>query len=204
MSGRPTGERSPLLAIWRRWGKHSRIAVAIWTGTVMAVLFTIQLLPDRVALQVGQVAPREIVAHRYVRYPNDTETSRWRDLAARSVEPVYAKVADAAPQVGQAVAAFFHRAAQARREHRGNQAAAVADLRAAAPGVPDRALWSLVRLDERRLARARGAALGVAAAVMAAPIRGGTEDLRRAVEQAAAPGWRTRASPSRLAARARR
>ena len=47
----------------------------------MAVLFTIQLLPDRVALQVGQVAPREIVAHRYVRYPNDTETSRWRDLA---------------------------------------------------------------------------------------------------------------------------
>src|SRR3712207_7005642 len=38
-------------------------------------------------------------SHRYVRYPNEQETERWRSLAARGVEPVYARVADAVPQV---------------------------------------------------------------------------------------------------------
>ena len=112
MAGRQGKKRLRLTRAWLRWGAWPRVGIGIATAVVIAVLFNIQLLPDRVSLRIGQIAPREVVAHRYVRYPDEVETARLRDLAARSVEPIYARVADAAPQVERGVVAFFDRLLQ--------------------------------------------------------------------------------------------
>lgn len=183
MAGKSLAKRFRILRAWRRWERHSSLAMAMGTGVVIAILLTFQLLPDKVSLRIGQVAPRDVVAHRYVRYPNEAETERWRDLAARSVEPVYAKVADAAPQVEREVAAFFDRLQALRAERRAvPPAALLPDLRRIAPArLSENALHALAQMDERRLALARSAALQTAREVMASnAIRSDAGDLARA------------------------
>jgi putative nucleotidyltransferase with HDIG domain len=164
------------------------VGIGILTAGVIAVLFNIQLLPDRVSLRIGQIAPREVVAHRYVRYPDEVETARLRDLAARSVEPIYARVADAAPQVERGVAAFFDRLLQVHAAGRDlSPDAWFVEARRLAPGgLPERSLRTFARMTPARLVAAREAARRVAADVMALSLRDKPDDLPRAV--ASLPG----------------
>lgn len=153
----------------------------------MAILFTIQLLPDKVSLRIGQIAPREVVAHRFVRYPDEAETDRLRALAERSVEPIYARVADAGGTVSRDVGAFFDRAVELRKAtpsagRRPTVAETVEQLRAVPPSeTPDTALRVIARMSPERLALAREVATRAAADTMSAPIQ--PEDLQRARDQ---------------------
>jgi putative nucleotidyltransferase with HDIG domain len=190
LSGKPRRKRSRVTPAWLFRSLNWRgIGVAITTAVVMASLFTFQLLPDRVTLKVGQIATREVVAHRYIRYPDEAETARLRTLAAGSVEPIYAKVADAAPQLDRDVTAFFDRLQNLRSASRpGSRQAtpeeSLADARRVAPpGISDRTLRTLVRMSPSQLARVPEAARRAALDTMSAPIRDRPDDLPRVAEQ---------------------
>ena len=58
-------EHSGLAAPTEPW---RRFLVALAAGTILSTLLTIQLLPDKVSLRVGQTAPEDIVAHKYAQY----------------------------------------------------------------------------------------------------------------------------------------
>jgi hypothetical protein len=55
------------------------------TGAVLSTLLTIQLLPDKVSLRIGQIAAEDIVAHKYAQYEDAAETRRIQALAEQSV-----------------------------------------------------------------------------------------------------------------------
>jgi hypothetical protein len=48
--------------------ERRRLLVGLATGVVLSTLLTIQLLPDKVSLHIGQTAPEDIVAHKYAQY----------------------------------------------------------------------------------------------------------------------------------------
>ena len=66
--------------------------MALGAGTILSTLLTIQLLPDKVSLRVGQIAPEDIVAHKYAQYEDTAETRRLRaDIGgSASLHPPYA------------------------------------------------------------------------------------------------------------------
>ncbi len=163
----------------------NKVAVGVITALVMAVLFTRPLLPDRVSLRMGDVAPRDIVAHRYVQYPDDQETTRLRGLASRGVEPVYARVADAAAQAERDVAALFDRLLRLRQDRPiATAEELLAESRRALPsGLPEREVRTLARVSSPRLQALRQVGVQLAADVMALPLRSDTDDLQRAIDR---------------------
>ncbi|HEY8438760.1 MAG TPA: HDIG domain-containing metalloprotein, partial [Candidatus Limnocylindrales bacterium] len=76
----------------RVFGRRDVSRVALGGGVVVAALtliFALDLLPNRLVLQVGDVAPFDIVAPRTDSYISKIETDAARDEARKSVEPVY-------------------------------------------------------------------------------------------------------------------
>ncbi len=113
--------RLPLGVAWRRalWG-------LVIFGLVWALLAW-DLVPRRLDLQAGQVAPRDIEA------PRDAidrpETERLREEAAARVSPQYEEDPAVAPAVDQAIAAAFKRIREARRDQETEAAARVDALK---------------------------------------------------------------------------
>ncbi|MGV3724915.1 MAG: hypothetical protein ACO1SX_28780, partial [Actinomycetota bacterium] len=56
----PKKKRNRALIVWKRWGDWRKIAIALVTGLLMAVLLTVQLLPDKVSVTVGDVATEDV------------------------------------------------------------------------------------------------------------------------------------------------
>lgn len=73
----------------RRRSNIDRIALGVATTALLSVLFSLHLLPDKVSLQVGDVSPEQIRAHRTIRYVDTIETERLREEAAASSDKVY-------------------------------------------------------------------------------------------------------------------
>src|SRR3989442_12264561 len=70
---------------WRRLGDMRRLIVGVVTGAALSALLTIQLLPDKVSLRVEQTAPEDVIAYRYVRYPDERAPQELRAQAEASV-----------------------------------------------------------------------------------------------------------------------
>jgi len=94
-----------------------RVALAIFTICVLSVLLSIHLVPDRVSLQVGDISPTEIRAHRTVRYIDTVETNRLRQEAAERAEKVYKVVPRASAVAGAMVSSIFDIVQYARNDY---------------------------------------------------------------------------------------
>ncbi|MGQ9455352.1 MAG: HD family phosphohydrolase [Armatimonadota bacterium] len=76
----------------------SRIAIASSTIVLLSLLLSIQMLPNKVTLKVGDIATEDIIAQRTVRYIDTTQTELRRAQAAASAGAVYDPVPDATDQ----------------------------------------------------------------------------------------------------------
>lgn len=67
------------------------------TGLLLSLLLTIHLLPNRLSMKIGEIANRDIVAPRTIRYEDTEATRRLRDDARLNVAKRYSAVPDAVP-----------------------------------------------------------------------------------------------------------
>ena len=58
-------------------------------GVSLISLATPYIAPLASSLQLGQVAPEEILAPRYITYQSEVLTQQQRDSAARAIAPIY-------------------------------------------------------------------------------------------------------------------
>jgi hypothetical protein len=163
--------------------------LALATGGVLAALLTVQLLPDRVSLRPGQVAPEDIIAHRTVVYLDERETQRLREEAAADVPKKYAVDPDAEAESEGVVHRFFDAARRRRPEA---QARARTPQRSA-PRLGAAPAWErdlptplrgdlmeeAVALNAATADRLERAAVSVVRQSLAQPIRSDTDDLGR-------------------------
>lgn len=150
--------------------------MAAVTGTLLAILLTIPLVPDRVSLRLGQVAPDDIIAHRTVRYLDERETERLRAEAAAAVPKRYAVDPNAPEEAERDVVRFFEVARQMRAGKGRGLPEAAAEVPASLREGPLRAA---VALEESAAARLEKVAVGVVRQLMAEPIHSDTDDLIR-------------------------
>lgn len=76
----------------RRRVDIQRTGLAVATIVVLSLLLCIHLLPDRVSLAPGDIAPEDITANRSVRYLDTYEFHRRQAEAATQVDKVYDRV----------------------------------------------------------------------------------------------------------------
>lgn len=96
----------------RREGRPvSAVRVCLGGGTafILAALLCVHLLPNRVALRLDEVAPRDVLAPRTVRYEDTEATRRLRAEAARQVDKRYSVIENATAEAMDAVSTAFDR-----------------------------------------------------------------------------------------------
>ena len=69
--------------------------MALGTGLVLTLLLCIHLIPNRVSLRLGDIADKEVIAQRTVRYEDTEATTRMRRDAVAMVERRYQLLPDA-------------------------------------------------------------------------------------------------------------
>src|SRR5947199_7447494 len=92
---------------WRRLGSSRKLVIGILTGAALSALLTVQLLPDKVSLRVNQIAPEDVVAHRYVQYMDARATQQLRAEAEANVPKQYANDHGAPAEAEREVRRFF-------------------------------------------------------------------------------------------------
>lgn len=168
MPGHPRNRQSLRIPFRRRLANPTGLWVALGTGGILATLLTIQLLPDRVSLQLGQIATEDIIAHRTVRYLDERETERLRNEEAASVPKKYATDPNAGAEAEREARRFFE---VARRSP---------EKLSTAPAKPP-------ALDDASTQRLVKAAVSVVRQAMAQPIHNDTDELSRL--RSRIPGW---------------
>jgi putative nucleotidyltransferase with HDIG domain len=83
------------------------MALSAAVVVILSLLLSVHLLPAKVSLQVGNVSPEEIRAHRTVRYIDSVETERLREEAAARADKVYKVVPKAPAAAGDFVSNAF-------------------------------------------------------------------------------------------------
>lgn len=104
---RPVETAGPTLPPMRR------ILLPVVTAVCLAVLLCIHLLPNRVALRLGDVADHEILAQRTVRFEDTEATARLRRDAIMAVDKQYVLLSGARRGAIDAAAAVFDAVANA-------------------------------------------------------------------------------------------
>ena len=100
-----------------RSGRY-RLALGIGVIAILSFLLSMHLLPDRVSLQVGDISPSEIQAHRTVRYEDTVETERLRQEAAARADKVYRIVPKAGFEASESASNVFDILRRARTDQR--------------------------------------------------------------------------------------
>jgi hypothetical protein len=85
-----------------------RLCIGIGVALILAILLSMHLLPDKVTLQVGDVSPEDIQAHRTVRYIDSIETENLRRQAAATADKVYDIVPKASSEASDSVSDIFY------------------------------------------------------------------------------------------------
>jgi len=96
-----------------RWD-WQRLGIATVTIAVLCVVFSGRFIPDKVTLQVGDISPREIRAHRTVRYVDVEETRRLQEVAAKQIDTIYESLPFARVDAERSVEDAFHVISRAR------------------------------------------------------------------------------------------
>jgi membrane-associated HD superfamily phosphohydrolase len=127
----------------------------------MTAIFALDLVPQRLVIEVGDVAAADIVAPRADSYPSDILTAEARDKASGDVDFVYDFSTVKATQIAGAQVAAFER--QVRNIDRAFEDGTKADekatlLEGAVPGLTDGARTTLEGLTKERWAAVRAEA----------------------------------------------
>lgn len=96
-----------------RWD-WQRLGIAMVTIAVLCLVFSGRFIPDKVTLQVGDICPREIRAHRTVRYVDVEETRRLQEMAAKQVDTIYEQLPFARVDAQRSVQDSFEAITRAR------------------------------------------------------------------------------------------
>lgn len=110
-----------------------KVGLMVFTIAALSVLMSVNLMPDKISLRLGDVSPIEVRAARSVRILNTQETERQRALAREKTPAVYDTDEAAAPNAHRIVQEFFIRIERER--------AALPDLRK--PAIMQRAVEEL-------------------------------------------------------------
>ncbi len=78
------------------WGKAGRIGLAVVTATLLTALLCLHLWPNHVSLNLGDIAKKDIVAQRTVRYEDTAATDELKNAAMYNVGRRYDTIPDAA------------------------------------------------------------------------------------------------------------
>lgn len=96
-----------------------RLALGFGTVLILSFLLSIHLIPSKVTVQIGDISPEEIRAHKNVRrYVDTAETDRLRQEAASRVDKQYRDVPNAASDATESVTNFFAVLNRARSDSR--------------------------------------------------------------------------------------
>lgn len=77
------------------WRKVGRISLAIITSALLTALLCLHLWPNRVAFNIGDIADKDIIAQRTVRYEDTAATNELRNAATYGVGRRYDPLPDA-------------------------------------------------------------------------------------------------------------
>ena len=80
---------------------------AVLLVAAMTAIFSLDLVPRALVIEVGDVAPANIVAPRTQTYPSDVRTSAAREAAVKDVKPVYDYTKDKAMGIANAAIRAF-------------------------------------------------------------------------------------------------
>lgn len=111
----PGRKRRSFRLDWKE-GTRRRILLALLTSGCLFLATWARILPQRLDLVEGDMAPRTIRAPRAGVYVDDTETARLREEAAASVPDVYAPDSNATNDALATLDDIFARIAQARAD----------------------------------------------------------------------------------------
>lgn len=119
MSKRSERQRLRAVSTWLRYRllprwDWQRLGIATVTIAVLCLVFSGRFIPDKVTLQVGDISPREIRAHRTVRYVDVEETRRLQEMAAKQVDTIYEHLPFARVDAQRSVEDAFEAIARAR------------------------------------------------------------------------------------------
>ena len=87
----------------------THVALTVVTVVLLSALMSVNLLPDRVSLHIGDINRHEIRASRTVFYVNTVKTQLNRDAAWQTVHPVYQRDEGAAANAVRIAQEFFDR-----------------------------------------------------------------------------------------------
>ena len=162
-----------------------RLALGIGVVTVLSSLLSMHLLPDKVSLQVGDVSPGEIRAHRTVRYLDTVETDRLRKEAAARADKVYSIVPKAVFEASQSASNIFDILRRSRTDQQLPSLRMKTDFvkRNLRVDFDDEALVALLSADPRTFDTIESYTEQLVMEVMDREIRDDTEDLRKAREE---------------------
>jgi putative nucleotidyltransferase with HDIG domain len=187
LSGKPKKAQAPAAPTlpggrrgWPRPPEPRRLLVAVVTGAVLSTLLTIQLLPDRVSLRIGQTAPEDIVAHKYAQYEDAAETRRIQALAEQSVPNQYANDHTAPRRAEEEVSRFFVFIRRARNARIPTPRLVELLNKEIGRSYPLDVIQTALRVDPNALARLEPGAVHLVREAMARSIRDDTDDLPRA------------------------
>ncbi|HUV04575.1 MAG TPA: HDIG domain-containing protein [Armatimonadota bacterium] len=177
-SKKESQKKRPAIPRWR----SSRVALGMGTVLVLSFLLSIHLLPDKVSLQVGDVSPAEIRAHRTVRYVDTVETTRLQEEAAKSVDRVYRIVPKAASEASESVANVFDILSHARMDESLPSTAAKVDFikRNLRLDLSEGTLEVLLTADPAKFGEIQDSGARLVKEIMDREIRDDTDDVQEA------------------------
>jgi hypothetical protein len=152
-------KRNRALIVWKRWGDWRKLAIATVTGIFISIILTVQLLPDKVSVHVGDTAPADVIAPRYVQFPDFDKTRDLRQRIAAQVPPAYSVIVGADTEARDATARFFEAVsslqATASKESLPSR---IAMLQRQQKGISDEAAKDALALAPEALTRAKKSA----------------------------------------------
>jgi putative nucleotidyltransferase with HDIG domain len=174
-------QRQRLPAV-REWLRHrllprwdwQRLGIATVTIAVLCLVFSGRFIPDKVTLQVGEVSPREVRAHRTVRYVDIEETHRLKEMAAKQVDTLYEHLPFARVDAQRSVKDGFDAIARARTMR---SPEATRWLAQQLPFLPPDLIRAAVELSPADLQKAHELASALVDEAMQREIRADTTDL---------------------------
>ncbi|GAB6100255.1 HDIG domain-containing protein [Halanaerocella petrolearia] len=98
--------------------KFQQVAGSILVVVALVLLVTIDFLPDKVDLKVGQVTQNDIEAPKTVNYIDEKRTQKLKEEAADSVSKVYEEDITVSPTIRREVNQFFNLLRDFRRQKR--------------------------------------------------------------------------------------
>lgn len=110
----------------RDWGRMTLLVVTV---LILSALLSLHLMPDKVAVNVGDPSPQEIRAQRTVQYPDQNSTHSLREAAAARIDPIYSPIRYAFPETNQTINEAYSHLHRARLQDKPNAVKVAGELR---------------------------------------------------------------------------